>query len=66
MTLVYRDTTFCVNEQCTNKCNRYLTYEIQQKAKEYGLPLAVASFICVNKGEDGVYRMTGDKDEKMS
>lgn len=51
--------TFCVNEDCTNRCSRYLTCEIKEKAKEFGLPLAVASFLCVDVGED-------KKDEEMS
>lgn len=50
--LTYRDMTFCVNEKCTEKCNRYLTREIQEKAKEFGLPLAVASFVCMDSEKD--------------
>ena len=57
MTIVYKDTTFCVNDKCINKCQRYLTCEVEQAAKSYGLPLAVASFICEDKGEDGVYEL---------
>lgn len=67
MTLVYRDTTFCVNEQCTKHCNRFLTPQIEQAAKTYGLPLAVASFICLDKGEDGVYKCEDiENNEKVS
>ena len=55
----YRDMIFCVNEDCTNRCSRYLTCEIKEKAKEFGLPLVVASFLCVDVGED-------KKDEEMS
>ena len=51
--------TFCVNEECTKKCHKYLTCEIEEKAKMFGLPLAVASFICLDMGDDGKY-------EKMS
>lgn len=54
--ITYRDMTFCVNEQCTKRCRKYLTCEIEQKAKAFGLPLAVSSFICLNQGEDGVYK----------
>lgn len=54
--ICYKDMTFCVNEQCTNKCGKYLTCEIEQTAKDFGLPLAVASFICLNQGDDGVYQ----------
>lgn len=64
MTLVYKDMTFCVNKQCTKKCNRYLTCEIKAKAKAFGLPIAVASFICVDKGEDGIYKCE-DVDERL-
>ena len=53
--LVYKDRTFCVNEQCTKRCKKYLTCEIEKAAKAYGLPLAVASFICLDCGEDGIY-----------
>ena len=54
--ITYRDMTFCVNEKCTKRCERFLTNELEQAAKAYGLPLAVASFICLNQGKDGVYR----------
>lgn len=57
--ITYRDMTFCVNEECTKKCSKYLTCEIEEKARMFGLPLAVASFVCLDQGEDGVY-------EKMS
>lgn len=57
--LTYRDTTFCVNAECTKKCSKYLTCEIQEQAQRFGIPLAVASFVCLDQGEDGVY-------EKMS
>ena len=57
--ITYRDMTFCVNEDCTKRCNKYLTCEIEEKAKMFGLPLAVASFICLDMGDDGKY-------EKMS
>ena len=51
--------TFCVNEECTKRCSKYLTCEIQEQAQRFGLPLAVASFICLDMGDDGKY-------EKMS
>lgn len=56
----YRDMTFCVNTQCNKKCHKYLTCEIEEAAKKFGLPLAVASFICLDKGEDGVYKMESE------
>lgn len=59
--ITYKDMTFCVNEQCTNKCRKYLTCEIEQKAQAFGLPLAVASFICLDKGEDEVYKHESEK-----
>lgn len=43
----YRDMTFCANTQCNKKCHKYLTCEIEEAAKKFGLPLAVASFICL-------------------
>lgn len=55
--ICYKDMTFCVNEKCNKKCHKYLTCEIEQAAKKFGLPLAVSSFICLNQGEDGVYKM---------
>lgn len=57
--ITYRDMTFCVNEECSNRCSRYLTCEIEEQAKIHGLPLAVASFICLDMGDDY-------KDEKVS
>ena len=57
--LTYKDRTFCINEECVKKCYRYLTYEIQEQARRFGLPLSVASFICLEKTEEGKY-------EKMS
>lgn len=61
MALIYRDRTFCTNRECKKECNRRLTCEIEETAKQFGLPLAVASFICLDKDEDGVYKL----DEKM-
>jgi hypothetical protein len=51
--------TFCVNEECTKRCRKFLTPDIEQAAAKAGMPLAVAEFICLNCGEDGKY-------EKMS
>lgn len=47
----YKDTTFCVNQDCKKRCSRYLTEEIEKEAKEYGLPLAVTEMICTDVGE---------------
>jgi hypothetical protein len=55
--------TFCVNEKCTKKCKRYLTCEIEQAAKAYSLPLAVASFICLEQDTDGVYKSEYEDEE---
>lgn len=52
----YRDTTFCVNKQCKNRCHKFLTTEIMTAAKSYGLPIAVSEFICLDLGEDGAYK----------
>lgn len=56
MTIVYKDKTFCVNQSCKKRCERFLTPEIEQAAEAYGLPVAVSEFICLDMGEDGVYR----------
>ena len=53
----YKDKTFCVNEKCKKKCNRYLTPEIIKAAEQYGLPVAMAEMICLDCGEDGVYKL---------
>ena len=53
--ITYRDTTFCINEECTKKCDKYLTEEIEVLAQRFGLPVATASFICPdidNKDEE--------------
>ena len=61
MGLIYKDITFCTNKECKKECDRRLTCKIEEAAKQFGLPLAVASFICLDKDEDGVYKL----DEKM-
>lgn len=67
MTITYKDKTFCINEKCKKKCNRYLTPEIIAAAEQYGLPVAVAELICLDCGDDGVYELkTEDKDEEVS
>ena len=44
----YRDMTFCVSENCQNKCGRKLTKEIEEAAKEWwgedNPPIAVGNF----------------------
>lgn len=55
MTIVYRDMTFCVNHSCKNKCRKFLTPKIEAAARQFGLPIACAEYICLDKGEDGVY-----------
>ena len=57
--MVYKDMTFCINKECTNRCSKFLTCEIEAKAKSFGIPLAVSSFICIDVGE-------GNNNEKMS
>lgn len=44
--ICYQDKTFCISENCKNKCGRQLTQEIKDGARDAGLPIAVASF-CV-------------------
>lgn len=64
--ITYRDMTFCVNEQCKNRCSRFLTPEIEKQAEEYGLPIAVSNMICLDVGEDGKYEYKGTVNETMS
>lgn len=61
MTITYKDTTFCVNYSCKNRCKRFLTPSIEQAALNYGLPIAVAEMICLNKGEDGIYKLNTEE-----
>ena len=42
----YKDMTFCVNQNCKNKCRKFLTPEIEQAAKHFKMPLAVAEYQC--------------------
>lgn len=46
-------------ENARNDLERELKRKEQklQAAKKFGLPLVVSSFICLNQGEDGVYKM---------
>ena len=60
--LTYRDMTFCVNEQCKKRCSRFLTPEIEQKARQFGLPIAMSNMICLDCGEDGKYEYKGEAD----
>jgi len=50
--LCYKDMTFCVNEKCKKPCSKKLTEEITEKAKNFGLPLAVSNYFCTDCGED--------------
>ena len=54
--IYYKDMTFCVNQNCKNKCRKFLTHEIEQAAKHFKVLLAVTEYICLDKGEDGVYK----------
>lgn len=44
--ITYRDMTFCVNKECTKECKRRLTPQIEKEAEQFGLPLAIAEFMC--------------------
>lgn len=59
--ITYRDMTFCINTECKNRCKRFLTPEIKQAAQRYGLPVACSEFICLDKGEDGKWRLDIDE-----
>lgn len=60
MTIVYKDKTFCANQNCKKRCERFLTPEIEQAAEAYGLPVAVSEFICLDCGEDGKWELKQD------
>lgn len=62
----YRDMTFCVNQDCKKRCFKFLTPQIEQRASQLGMPVAVAEFICLDCGSDGVYKLEVDEDEEMS
>lgn len=47
--ICYKDTTFCVNRNCKNKCRKFLTPEIEQTAKHFKMHLAVTEYICLDK-----------------
>ena len=53
----YRDMTFCINENCKKRCFRYLTPEVIYAAEQYGMPVAMAEMICLDCGDDGVYKL---------
>lgn len=55
----YKDMTFCVNDKCKKTYRRKLTQEITDKANEFGMPLAVSNFFCVDCGDR-------DETEEMS
>ena len=44
--ICYRDRTYCAQDTCAHAytCERYLTKEIEQDAKDFGLPVAIAMF----------------------
>lgn len=60
--ITYRDMTFCVNKNCKKRCSKYLTPEIEQAAIESALPISVAEMICLDCGEDGVYKVAEETD----
>lgn len=60
--ITYRDRTFCSNRDCKKECFRKLTPEIEKAAELHGLPIAMSEFICLDCGDDGVYKLE-TKDE---
>lgn len=50
--ICYKDMTFCVNQNCKNKCRKFLTPEIEQAAKHFKMPLVVAEYQCGKKEDD--------------
>lgn len=53
--ICFRDTTFCVSENCKNECGRQLTEEVKEAAKEWwggeGAPIAMAHY-CEEREND--------------
>lgn len=52
--ICFRDTTFCISPNCTNKCGRKLTNEIQVAAKNWwrgceGEPPIAVGYFCGDK-----------------
>lgn len=64
--ITYRDMTFCVNNDCKKKCSRFLTPETLHTAEQYGLPVAMSSFICMDCNEDGTWEYKTGEDEEVS
>ena len=63
--ITYRDRTFCSNRDCKKECFRKLTPEIEKAAEQYGLPIAMSEFICLDCGEDGVYELKTEEDNEV-
>lgn len=60
--ITYRDMTFCVNKSCTKECKRRLTPQIEQAAEQYGLPIAMSEFICLDEVEEGKWELKQDEE----
>lgn len=60
----YKDMTFCTNHSCKKRCRKFLTPEIIAAARQFGLPVACTEYICLDKGQDGVYKMETEDDTK--
>jgi hypothetical protein len=48
--ICYKGRTFCINNKCENRCDRYLTQEIIKESENTGLGLSVSEQCC--KGEE--------------
>ena len=42
--ICYKDKTFCINEECSEKCALYLTDKIKKEAMAFGLPISQSRF----------------------
>lgn len=58
--ITYRDRTFCSNRECKRDCYRKLTPAIERAAEQYGLPIAVSDFICLEETEEGKWELIRD------
>lgn len=53
--ICYMDKTFCVSEECENKCDRQLTEEIKRAADALDLPISCARFCEEEISYNGVF-----------
>ncbi len=42
--ICYKDKTFCMADCKNTKCSRFMTPELEDEARSFGLPVAMADF----------------------